>query len=180
MDKAAPDVINVFINRGIYNNGIIIIFKNKVKSSIIKDMHNTKLCFKRNSIVGSTYNCKLGYKIDKLLIDYYYKNLSIHHVLLIVLLYTFLHNRLGTHLLVEYRMRISKNEDINKCEIDFDRSNILLLIATCKSKFTTRIHCKYSMLDYLEEFTTGIDLMKRTICTIGIKEYCILCNYKIK
>ena len=116
MDKATPDVIDGFISTGTCDNEMVIMFDNMVKPSMTKGMHNTKMCFDSNSIMGSTCDCKSGCKIDESLMDRHHKNLCTHSLSLIVSLYACLHDGLATRLLVECRMRMNEDEDVNKCE----------------------------------------------------------------
>ena len=52
-------------------------------------------------------------------------------------------------------------------------------MAACGSKQTARIHCGHPVLECCEEFTVGTDLMKKNRSTGGIKENCLLSNFKI-
>ena len=45
MDGAAPPVIDCQIIVGNYDGHMVIIFENKVKPSMIKGFHSTKICF---------------------------------------------------------------------------------------------------------------------------------------
>ena len=67
----------------------------------------------------------------------------------------------------------------NKYENNVDISNALLLMSACGSKLTSRTHYGCPMLECLEEFTVGTDLIKRSRRATVIKDHCLLRNFKI-
>ena len=56
---------------------------------------------------------------------------------------------------------------------------MLLLVSACGYKLTSRTHYGCPMLECLEEFTVGTDLIKRSRRANVIKEHCLLRNFKI-
>ena len=162
MDKAAPLVIDGNISVGRHNDEMVIVFENKVKPSMIKGLHETKTCFNGEHIVASACDCKSGCKVDSSLIASHNKKLCTHGLSLIVSLHAFLHDGLGTHVLVELRMRMNDELDCTTCDAAQNRSNILTLMSACGSQRSSTTHCGCPLLECLEEFTVGTDLMKRS------------------
>ena len=112
MDKAVPSAVDIRMRIGHYKDEMVTIFQNKVKPSMTKGSHATKMCFNGHRVVGSSCYCKSGCKLDSLLMDRLEKSTRTHAPSLAVSLHAFLHDGLGTHLLVELRMKKMRNQKL--------------------------------------------------------------------
>ena len=78
MDKIAPSVIDGSVSVGTYDDEMVIIYENKVKTSMIKGLHKTKICFNGKHTVARACDCKSGCKVEASLIGRHEKNLCTH------------------------------------------------------------------------------------------------------
>ena len=120
MEKADPSISDGAIGTATFSNDMVLVFLNKVKSSVNQGFHQSKTCFDAKFVVFCPCDCESSCKLDPSMIKKLDKKSCTNFLSLIVSIFAFSCEGLAHHLTIELKIRL--NHECSVAQLDFKRN----------------------------------------------------------